>query len=158
MGKEWKLQGETPEKKLGHVEMVLKRLLRRPPQTATVMIPPIPFCSYNSEIPENGLLARWILPVDGVIKGIHVFAGMVADKVKPGLVLSVVGTTKSKSKLVPYRVGASFAELDFAVDAGSRLEITTSDPASVAEISLGILFEVPVGTAKTHQILLDAIP
>ena len=151
------LQGDTVEKKLDHADLIFSRLLRRPPQKATVVIPPIPFCSYVSTVSESGLVARWIFPVDGIIKTLHIFAGMVAEKVQPSLLLLVRNASKGTMNSIPYKVGPTVVELDVAIHTGDSIEIKTSDPLSVGEISLGLLFEVAVAKARKQLLILDDV-
>lgn len=153
----WTLVGETLEEKVGNVETILRRLLRRTPQKATIVIPPIPFCSYVSSVADDGLLARWVFPTDGMIVGIHVYAGMVADKVKPSLLIMVSTDSEGAIKHVPYTLRSTYAEMKIPITAGSRIEVKTSDPTSVGEISLGLLFEVAVTKVKKQQLVLDQI-
>lgn len=151
------LTGQTTEDKLKHVETILRRMLKRTPIKATVLIPPTPFCVYVSDVSESGLLGRWVVPVAGKLSTLHLYVGFVQEKIKPTLVITVRNKGKGSVASMEYKEGANTMDLSIDVAAGMYVELVTDNPTEVREISLGMLFEPEVSKAKKHAVVLDEV-
>ena len=136
------LQGETLEQKMNHVDVILRRLTARPEGKTIVVVPPIPIFIYRSSVEENGFVGRWVAPVGGRVTEIHVYAGMVVDKAKPTMTVEVAGEKQARTASAAYKGGVNSAEVVLDVAKGERLQISTSLPESVGDLSVSLLFEI----------------
>jgi hypothetical protein len=157
MARDFKLQGDTDQQKLNHAEVVIGRLLQVPPPSMVVAIPPMVVFHYCHVAEEDGLIGRWIFPLDGIIKMIHVFSGQMAEKLQPVMTMLVKSGKDLQSREELYRVGANTFSLGLPVKVGGILEIHTSDPLSVFELSISILIEVGLEKAAKEQLVLEEL-
>jgi hypothetical protein len=155
MAREFKLQGDTEQQKMEHAEVVIGRLLSRPAPSIQVAIPPTLVFQYSSAVKEDGLIGRWICPVSGIIKTVYLFAGQLAEKIQPVLTMIVKNGKNLQSIEENYRVGANTFEPGLIITPGGMIELHTTDPLSVFELSVGIFIETRLSAATKEQILLE---
>jgi len=149
----FRLQGDTDQQKINHVETVLSRLLKRPLPSIQVAIPPTLVFQYCHAVEEDGLIGRWICPVNGIIKTVYIFAGQLADKVQPVLTTIVKNGKNLQSVEELYRVGANTFSPGLIITPGGMIELHTTDPLSVFELSVGIFIETRLDQAAKEQVL-----
>lgn len=151
------LQGKTVEERLDHADLILQRLTRKAPGRIHVIVPPVPVCFYCSTPSESGLIGRWVAPVDGAIQEIHAYVGFVMDRLKPVLVITVVSGNRTESASMVYSTGAASTKTTVAVKAGDRIELSTTDPGSVGELSVSFLLVPSVARADKEKFVVDDI-
>lgn len=156
MTERFKLQGDTEQQKLAHIEIILSRLLRRPNPGLKVAMPPTVVLYYAGSVEENGLIGRWVSPLIGTMKTLHLFVGQMAEKLKPVVTVTVRNGNALSTLENQYKVGANLFDINLPILAGGRVEVKTSDPDAVAEISLGLLIETRLSDAGVETILLEA--
>jgi hypothetical protein len=157
MTERFKLQGDTEQQRLAHAEIILSRLLRRPNPGLKVAMPPTVVLYYAGSVEDSGLIGRWVSPIFGTMKTLHLFVGQMAEKLKPIVTVTVRNGNAKSSLENSYKVGANLFDINLPILAGGRVEVTTSDPDAVAEISLGLLIETRLEDASKETILLEAI-
>lgn len=89
------LEGRTTAEKLAHVERILDSFRGRLGKTIVGIIPPVPIMHYCA-FPENGLIARLLIPISGVIDKAYMRIGHYASR-EATITVTITSTSSSKS-------------------------------------------------------------
>jgi hypothetical protein len=91
------------------------------------------------------------------MKIVHLFIGQMIERLRPVVTVFVKNGNAQSAIENSYKLGANMFTVDLPILAGGRVEVVTSDPGAVAEISLGLLIETRLDQTIKETILLEAI-
>src|SRR5574343_1603065 len=107
--------------------------------------PPIPVSMQLDNIPESGVVGKYIVAADGIITGVNAYIGEIE---KDALVKATIHRNSSDSgdfHTFQVKKGLfSATGLEFPIYAGDRLTLTISEPSKVSDVWISFLYEIAI--------------
>lgn len=151
------VRGDNIDAQMTSINRALVRLSRRNFAATTVVMPKIPLTGLVQTVGEDGIIGRFLIPLDGFIRKAYMYVDWIAEKVKPRLSMTLQYEGGSRTEELVYRTGANTMARDVPVPAGARIVLSTSNPESVKGISIGLVFEVTVASTVKEKLALDTV-
>jgi len=149
------IKGQTTEQKLRSAEAAVKRL-RRKSYNARVSsyITPFPVSSFIKEVPEDGVVLRYMFPGNGTITNACVY---VKGDTKHGIEISA--QVKNESGMgsgvsATFRKNFNKLFLDLYVMAGDMLQIVLPADKPITNIWVAFLWAPEIGETEVKSFLL----
>ena len=148
-----KLEGNTIEDKLIHLEAILTRLIRRSNKTITGVVPPSIIFEHFEEV-QSGRLLSFVVPAKGFIQSIC----MVIDKEEKKEVIFTV-TKKSSNDSMSYSIPTTRTLIteNIKVDCKVGDVITVEIDSAVKTIDLSILYVIDYHHVQKIEIPFEII-
>ena len=143
----------SPDERFGQVEKILTRLIGQIPKVVTCQIPPVPLSFYSAEVPADGVVLRFIFPVQGALKRAAVLIDDMGECKTTTFEAIVHNDVSSASQIFSTNKKAKMLGLDLPVDAGMALTVKCRE--SVKGVWIGLLYQVHPDHAETLQLALD---
>jgi hypothetical protein len=148
------VKGDTVEKQIKHIDLILARFSRKLHKTVIGVVPPIVIPFYYSQVEAGDTVLRFITPVDGTMLGGAIFIEEMEEKRMP---LSIKLQSGLDIMDVGFEVKLGFSALKKEVDmkAGGRISVVMHGEAKGVWLSLA--FEPTVGVGKIKRMMIDEL-
>ena len=142
----------TADERFSQVEKILTRIIGQIPQVITCQIPPVPLSFYAAEVPEDGVVLRYIFPVGGILKR----AAILIDDMGEHKNISFQATARNDKHMAAQNFStakrSNLLKLELPLEAGMAVTVKCEQP--VKGIWIGLLFQVRADHAETMQMAL----
>ena len=149
------LQGSTLEKKLQHVEKILRSFRRRLSPTAVTIVPPIPIMNYIDD-PVEQVLLRFMAPADGHLVCAAIKVEELVEK-PVTLTINLVGKSLSQIQNVEVKQNLTVHRENFSMAIGDTLTLLIDRPTVVKRVWITALFQVHVQYCDKEKFLIEAL-
>ena len=147
------VKGNNEEERFDSIERVLQRFSRRLGRICAVYIPPFPVSSYVDAPDSDGVLFRYIFPLNGeVIKCIGFFA---SAPEKHLVEINFISKGASKAWEIEAERMSVF-DVGLKVAPGDRITVTSYEP-SLRGIWIGMAYKIDESETDVRKLVLDVI-
>jgi len=159
--KEIEIKGNTIEKKLKSIEVILRRFGRRLHKTVIGAMPPVPLFFFIEKPQSDGTIAEWLLPVGGTITKLCMYIG---DIVKDSgntrspvmFAARIISPTLSRDNSFEMSKNLLIEKVHIPVDAGSRITLAALSPERISNIWVSILLEIGIKDSNKEVFLIES--
>lgn len=154
------LKGKTPEEKLEHVQRILKHWERKTRKAIVGIMPPIPILSYVDHPAEDGTVMRAILPADGKIIRVVIFAS-ISGKDPVGFHCTIENMNSKLSSTFEIRNKIFVQDISRDVSVGDILTVKIYNPKDangqwLAErVFVSLLYEISMKDSTKAQYMME---
>ena len=150
------VKGDTVEKQIKHIDLILARFSRKLHKTVIGVVPPIVIPFYYDQVEAGDTVLRFITPVDGTMLGGGIYIEEMGEKMKR-LPLSIKLQSGLDVMDVGFEVKLGFSALkkEVDMDAGGRISVVIHGEAKGVWLSLA--FEPTVGAGRIKRMMLDEL-
>lgn len=152
------VKGDTVEKQIKHIDVILDRFSRRLHKNTIGIIPPHPISNCVSLLPTDGVVLRYMFPIDGsIILGALHIDNMPKSGVDVYTVAHVGDSPKSETFFTKKQL--TIVKPDISVSAGTRLVVSVrvKDGEQVSGVWVSLLWVPEIKGTVIKQFLIDEL-